>query len=382
MHSKLMGSSTAERRMNCLGSYALELDKPDSSSSYADEGSMLHDVVEMCLNEDRNPYSFVGFTKYGHTLTKDLVDEMIRPALNAWNRLLDAYDIEDYEFVTEVRVHFTGTDAFGTIDVLACTDKYTINADWKFGRGVAVAAGPKNTQCLFGLAAAKEYPSTRRFFSDDRQMIAAIIQPAFGDGLSHGVVSHAEVEAFGFKVRETLDLIEGGSKDLVPGKWCKFCKAKPECPAKTSRAQQLAAQPKPDTSIDAEFLAEYLALSYEMQDWAKSVQDLAHVVLEKGEELPGYKMVKGRNTRNWESDDAALGLFKRKRIPKKDYMVAKMMSPAQAEKYFKREGIDLAAIEEIIVTHSSGTKIVPEDAKGEPVRPSRPVGGNLNLPAQ
>src|SRR5690606_26284431 len=55
-HSDLVGGSTAERRLNCPGSYLEEQKIPESvrrkSSTYADEGTALHAAVEFILNEN------------------------------------------------------------------------------------------------------------------------------------------------------------------------------------------------------------------------------------------------------------------------------------------------------------------------------------------
>ena len=52
-HSKIVGGSTAKRVINCPGSVALVQQMPERpSSKYADEGTLLHNVIAQILDSD------------------------------------------------------------------------------------------------------------------------------------------------------------------------------------------------------------------------------------------------------------------------------------------------------------------------------------------
>ena len=178
-HSSVMGGSTCDRRMSCPGSAALEFAAPpEVPSKYAEEGSFLHLVIEQILQWDKTPEEMLGFTDNGYTLTRQLLDEMIIPALQCFEKLQEEFGPFD-EYICEQTVHYLGTAAFGTADVIACNDTYSFILDWKFGRGLKVIGNADNKQLLFLAGAARETPETADMFSPDRQIVLAIVQPAF-----------------------------------------------------------------------------------------------------------------------------------------------------------------------------------------------------------
>ena len=80
-HSKIVGGSTAKRVIACPGSAALvDTMPPKPSSSYADEGTLLHDTIASILERDVDPYSMVGTTYVDSVLTEALVDDKLVPA--------------------------------------------------------------------------------------------------------------------------------------------------------------------------------------------------------------------------------------------------------------------------------------------------------------
>jgi hypothetical protein len=103
-HSKIVGGSTAKRVIACPGSVALvDTMPPQPSSSYADEGTLLHDTIASILERDLDPYSMVGTTYASSVLTEALVDDKLVVALRA----LDDIDPKgEMEYAVESRVGF------------------------------------------------------------------------------------------------------------------------------------------------------------------------------------------------------------------------------------------------------------------------------------
>jgi hypothetical protein len=117
-HSSVVGGSTAKRLINCPGSAALVASVPPApSSSYADEGTLLHDIIAEVLDSGQAPATFIGATNKDVVLTEELVNTKLLPAL----ALLDDLDpFKDGEFMTEARVDFGDfiPGAFGSCDLL------------------------------------------------------------------------------------------------------------------------------------------------------------------------------------------------------------------------------------------------------------------------
>ena len=87
-HSSIVGGSTASRVINCPGSVALVAKMPPKpSSKYADEGTLLHDVMSDLLSSDKKPTDFLGRKYNDITLTQDLIDEKVMPALAALDEI-------------------------------------------------------------------------------------------------------------------------------------------------------------------------------------------------------------------------------------------------------------------------------------------------------
>ena len=80
-HSKIVGGSTAKRVMNCPGSVALvQKMPPQPSSKYADEGTLLHNVIAEVVMSDKHPEAWLGTTYNDQVLTLDLIDSKLVPS--------------------------------------------------------------------------------------------------------------------------------------------------------------------------------------------------------------------------------------------------------------------------------------------------------------
>src|SRR5690606_35908185 len=116
-------------------------------SSYADEGTALHDAITHILENDVLDTSELLGMSFGPDtnptkITKTLLHDAVDPALDFFDALdAEAEDEGGLQFLVEKRFQMPGIPgAFGTGDLLCRTDKRTIIVDWKFGSGVPVKA--------------------------------------------------------------------------------------------------------------------------------------------------------------------------------------------------------------------------------------------------
>jgi hypothetical protein len=175
-HSRIVGGSTAKRVINCPGSVALvDTMPPQPSSSYADEGTLLHDTIADILDKGGKPADHLGRKHNDAVLTQDLIDDKLAVALAA----LDDVDPDgEMEYAVESRVGFGDLlpDVFGSTDLLGRIGRRAVVLDWKFGDGVAVSA-EENPQLLFYAAAAMRTPETQWVFKDADAIELIIVQP-------------------------------------------------------------------------------------------------------------------------------------------------------------------------------------------------------------
>ena len=87
-HSNIVGGSTAKRVISCPASVALCAKMPPKpSSEHADRGTLLHNVIAELLEFDKTPEQCIGAQYKDQTLTQELIDEKIIPALAALDEI-------------------------------------------------------------------------------------------------------------------------------------------------------------------------------------------------------------------------------------------------------------------------------------------------------
>jgi hypothetical protein len=119
---------------------------------------------------------------------------------------------------------------------------------------------------------------------------------------------------------------------LVPGeKQCRWCLAKTNCPAleKQQHALMVNDFASPATLPPAK-LAQALAIFPAVKARIKAIEEAAYAAAERGETIPGYKLVDKRPTRKWAEPDAVIAWAKEKGLD--PYAAPEILSPAQMEK--------------------------------------------------
>ena len=349
-HSLIVGGSTAKRVINCPGSVALVAKMPPKpSSTYADRGTLLHDVISTILDSDTvTPASLLGTAYAGEEFTQELLDEKILPALAA----LDAIDPEGVmEYAVETVVGF-GTympGVFGSADLLGRLGNRAIVLDWKFGDGVAVTA-EENEQGMFYAAAAMRTPATQWVFDGAEEIEIIIVQPP---AVKRWVTTPKRIKEFERQLKKATKVSAMPDAAIVTGEHCRWCAAKPLCPKMTGAVDR-AVKVQLD-AIDDTTLGAYAANAVLLQGWIDDLNALVQTKLEKGYEIPGWKLVAKRGTRKWADQGkatdalAALGI---------DPIKKELVSPAQAEKLLKAKKQNLP--EGLTVSVSSGDTLAPE----------------------
>src|SRR6516162_4848339 len=243
------GGSVATRVLRCPASVSLVEKVPAhlrKVSAYAERGTALHTAMAFLIENTRSLDNLVGATINDYTITADDVENALRPAYAYIDALLDA---PGAEFYLEQRVVFPTIDAFGTVDLLIRIGAVLYVIDLKFGTGVPVFAlypdGDEdiiNAQLLFYAAAARY--SLRDFFAGVENIVLTIVQPLSVDidaeMVSSVTVTHAELDAFIAAYRVACEEARSDAPRLERGSWCRFCPARPICPAHTGPLLDLA----------------------------------------------------------------------------------------------------------------------------------------------
>ena len=349
-HSNIVGGSTAKRVINCPASVKLvQQMPPQPESEHAARGTLLHNVIAELLEFDKKPAQCIGATYKTQTLTQELIDEKIIPALAA----LDEIDPnKQMEYMVETRVGFGDflPGVFGSTDLLGRKDKRAIVLDWKFGDGVFVDA-EDNPQLLFYAAAAMRTPACQWVFEGAEEIECIIVQPP---AMRRWVTTVERVKQFEQELLYAVRLSSWPEPPMQEGDHCRWCAAKPICPRMTGAVER--ALKGKLAEMPAQQIAAQLQQADMLEDYIKELRALAFQMLENERAVPGYKLVAKRGTRQWVNEDAVDLWVYNETIP--DAYDAKLKSPAQMEKVLKKLGKELPS--ELVVSISSGSTLAPD----------------------
>jgi hypothetical protein len=392
-HSQF-GGSVAPRVLRCPASVSLIEKVPAhlrKSSAYADRGTALHAAMTLLLDDNPPSIDDLAGQAFGdYALTPDDVENALRPAYAYVDTLLGTPDAEYY---FEQRIAFpTIAGAFGTADLIARINDTIHVIDFKFGSGVRVLAlypdGDEdiiNGQLLFYAAAARH--SFPEFFAGIENIVLTILQPQSiepdAEMVSSVAVTHAELDEFIETYRAACAEALTAAPRLARGDWCRFCPARPICPAHTGPLLDLAqfAMPMPSGNGAAppskEAYLQALAAGLELVDAVKDLRtalhDQAKRALESGDLVPGYALTAGRAERHWRDEVVAIGALLVLGLDREDIIAEAMRSPRQIELRAKARGLKVPP--ELIVSTRSGTSLArienahtPVPARGEIAR--------------
>ena len=122
-------------------------------------------------------------------------------------------------------------------------------------------------------------------------------------------VTHAELDEFIAIYRAACEEALSPSPRLEKGAHCRFCPARPICPAHTGPLLDLAsswcrrAAAAPSKEAYLQLLADGLNLVDAVKDIGKALHDQAKQALHAGDAVPGYTLSAGRAVRQWRDDE-------------------------------------------------------------------------------
>jgi hypothetical protein len=286
----------------------------------------------------------IGMEYNGIILTQELYDDKIAVALAA----LDEIDPDKrMEFAVESRVGFGDLlpGVFGSADLLGRIGNRAIVLDWKFGDGVVVDA-VENAQGMFYSAAAMRTPDTQWVFDGATEIEIIIVQPPM---TRRWVTTPERIKQFEAELVAAVKQSQKDDAAFNAGDHCRWCAAKPVCPKMTGEVDRFMKTSL--QTIDATQIGHYLQQADQIEDFIKSVREMAFTMLENDVPVSGYKLVAKRGTRQWANEDDAIKFLGDKAFE------SKLISVAQAEKLVGKKNFP----QELAVSVSSGNTLANED---------------------
>jgi hypothetical protein len=323
-------------------------------------------------------------------ITSEDIAIALRPVFNYVLALLDQ---PNADFFLERRVVFpTIPDTFGTADLLIRIDDTIHLLDFKFGIGIRVLAltpadddpdvDVLNSQLMFYAAAARH--SLPKFFADVDKIVLTVLQPTSiepdAEMVSTVTVTHAELDVFVSIYRGACEEALSDAPRLEPGAWCRFCPARPICPAHTRPLLDLAqfkplapwaaaraafASP-PQKEAYLQILADGLNLVDAIKDIRIALHDQAKHALQSGDSVPGYALSAGRAERHWRDETITLVTLLGLGLEHDDLIeLETLRSVKQIELRAKARGLKIP--QELIGSHRSGVSLVRSENVRVPV---------------
>lgn len=280
MAHALLSPSGMPAAIRCLAKPHRERGLPDQSSSFADEGTAAHFLLEQCLENQVEAKHYIGnsikveagktefHTAGQYPVGRDMVHE-IQKALDYIHAVADgamiypeqklsiAHITGEYWHKVTGAVCFlhgdgkyidfdTGQEyledevepATGTTDVWIIKGKVAHCLDLKYGMGVQVFAADNEQQEMYTDAALQEFD----LLGEVEQVHLHIVQPRMNH-FDEAALTREELDAKIELIRQAskkIALTPGDELPATPGeKQCRFCKASATCAERTDHTMQL-----------------------------------------------------------------------------------------------------------------------------------------------
>lgn len=338
-------------------------------SAYARKGTAVAKIAELCIQDDQDPETFVGRVVQGEEFTA----EDVEPLRIYTSLLRELTAPADGIAVPEVRLSLDALwpGLYGHADLLVVGQELTI-ADLKWGEGVYVDHVDNPQLRIYALGALLEYDQKHQF---DRVNVV-ICQPRYAGAQPVRRIVISTAELWRWAVEDLLPALratEAREPRYEAGEHCRFCPARPTCPALREYAMAQAQSqfqpiPLPASTLGNADLARVLDRAVTVESWIRAVRDEALERAQRGETIPGYILGTGRTTREWTDPPvAAATLMDTYGWDEAEIFETTLRSPAQVEKRLPKSERNVIA--GLVTTKPGGVKLVKDDGR-QPV-PSR-----------
>lgn len=319
----LVSPSGAHRWMACTRAPTFEANFPESSSVYADEGTLAHSLSDWILMQRLKIISpkkaKLEITKVKeHELYKPemltLMDEYSLFCLEVFSEhLAKYYEVEEGEhprLMIEQKLDLTHwiPEGKGTGDRIITSDYRLTFIDLKYGKNEVSAIENKQLM-IYALGAWKKFKS--EFSFEEVELI--IYQPRL-DNISRWIISVKDLVRWGRHVMRPLARKAfTGDGEFNPGKeQCKFCRGKERCKALAEyNLDLLRHEFKIDNYLDDDGVIEFLEKGPLLIDQYEHIKKYAlSEATTKGKIWDGFKVVAGRSNRSFRNKKLVLWALK------------------------------------------------------------------------
>ena len=313
-----LGPSSAARWLTCTASVEMaQKAPPPKESDFAREGTIAHSLAEV---EARRAFKLPGHETYEADL-ENVYSELLEHLggdLEATEREYEA--MQDYvawyldilaeakgdtgALLLEQRLATGIKGCWGTSDAVIIRGDTIHVIDLKYGRGVEVSPVENPQFMLYALGALRAY---RDMLEETRRVKMTVFQPRINN-VDTWEITVEDLEAWRDKVARPAarKALTGENTEFTPSESaCKFCPAAGICKPRAESITAVAFDADPNI-ISLEDRAGYLARLGEIKSWVKHMEETSlELAYERGETIPGWKVVRSGSRRVVADVDAA-----------------------------------------------------------------------------
>lgn len=381
-HAQLSPSS-AERWIHCPGSARLAAQFPYEASPAADEGTIAHDLAQFLIDcatdeklaKDKKAQAaelnrIRSNADVFYRINPDLggsFDEMKRYIDNYAAFVTDEYNaIKTADpatiIATEQRVTFDRyvPGGFGTSDVIIIGNDTATVIDLKFGKGVKVSAVNNPQIRLYALGAVDEYD----LLYDFSTVRVIICQPRL-DSITEETMTVEALRAWGEKTVLPAALkASDPDAPCVPGDWCDshFCPAAGVCRARAAQIKQIEPWTTRDPAmLEDDEIGQILSLLPTIQSFARKCEDFAIEAIQRGCQIPGWKIVEGRSVRKYADETKVIEAVEAAGFPEELLFERSLIGLTKMQSLLgKKTFTEILDKQGLIIKPAGAPKIAPE----------------------
>jgi hypothetical protein len=362
-HNELSPSS-AERYFNCPGSVRLSRGLPNlPESPHAKLGTLAHSWLEYKLHRALLGKTIKAPDEAMDEAMETAVDQAVNYIGDIFMFCKESNILIEHKFSLDFIYPGTG----GTADFcgLAPDGKLYV-IDYKHGSGYDVAI-EENKQLLQYALGAIDYFNV----PSETEVVLVIIQPRTS-GIKIQIKKAEEINEWANEFIAAAKRTADENAPLIPGKWCRWCKAAVKCgkirsqivsPALTIPVENIDQKELPIVEqLPMHQLIKIITYKEIIEKWLDSCYSYAQQLALKGEVIPGYKLVNTKANRQWIDPE----LVKKEFANLGNAIMAepKLKSPKQFE---DMKNIDKKALAQFYFTPPTGVTLVQESDKRKAV---------------
>ena len=333
----LLSASSSHRWLACPPSAVAAEAYPEQDTEFTREGTLAHEVAEMLAKGKLEDPSrvYIGLVLEDHE--GNLIDtpsEMVECAEAYAEYIQEVKTSNDAIVLLERRVDFSPwvPNGFGTCDCILIQGNVLTIIDYKYGQGVPVSATGNSQLMLYALGALNDYGFA--FAADVVEM--HIFQPRINNISTYRMSVSALLDWAENTVKPTAELAARGEGKYQEGSHCTFCPHAGQCRQLSSVCKTFVETH--DLRVEVPVLAPHEMAEVLMMEplialWLRRVKAQAMDTLMSGGEVPGYKVVEGKQgNRKWRDELEVLGALESAGYTKEDITETLLLSPAKMDK--------------------------------------------------